>query len=93
MNEGNGKSGLGNLSALPIIGRKIDEKGIALAKDILAKLEKGELLSVAFVAERANGDTVMSHSHGYGQPMKLRGGLATLGTALDLAVIGITPTG
>lgn len=87
----NGKNGInpGLLTSVPIIGRKLDDRGIALVKDVLAKLEKGELLNVAIVGEAANGDMIMSHSMGLGQPIKLRGALSTLGTALDLGIIGV----
>jgi hypothetical protein len=89
MNDG--KLGLGNLSAVPIIGMKLDDKGIAMVEEVLALMKRGEILSVAIVAEAKNGDMRMNHSIGLGQVMRMRAGLATLGTALDLGIIGVVP--
>jgi hypothetical protein len=77
-----------HLSAVPIIGRRLDEKGIAIVKDVLAKLERGELLNVAIVGETDKGDMTMAFSFGMGAPIKLRGALATLGTHADMSIIG-----
>lgn len=89
MSNGNDKKipGLGHLMSVPIIGRKLDDKGIELLENVLAQMREGKLISVALVAERDNGEVLMSFSHGLGQPVRTIGSLAVLSTALSLGIV------
>ena len=75
-------------SAIPILGRPINEDAIREVKKVLAALEKGTLINVALVAERNDGEMIMAMAPGVGHPVKLRGILGTLGTAIDLQILG-----
>lgn len=73
--------------SVPILGKKIDEDAIKLAKVVLAKLEAGDLLNLAVVAEDTTGNLMMSYSSKLTSASRLRAGLATLGTHIDISFI------
>jgi len=86
--NGNGVPGLPLSLAVPIIGTKrLDENGIRLAKSILEMLEKGEVVSIAVVAEKNDGKVIMAHSPGTGEPMRTIGGLSMLQRRVEAGVM------
>lgn len=81
-----------NLKNIPIInGRGPNAKAIEIVKGVLAGLEKGELVNVAVVAERRDGEPVMSFDFSGaapGEAMKMRGALGFLVALLDKKLLG-----
>lgn len=90
--NGNGNGGIPGLDLsamgnIPILGKKVDEDAIKLCKQVLTKLESGDLLNLAVVSEDTAGNLMMSYSSKLTATSRLRAGLATLGTHIDISFI------
>jgi hypothetical protein len=81
-----------NLRSIPIIkGTGPNERAIKIAEAILDALRKGELVNVAIVAERRDGEPVMSFDVNASEPgeaMKMRGALGHLVARIDKQMMG-----
>lgn len=77
---------------IPILrGKGPNAKAIAIAEEIVKALKSGELVNLAVVAERRDGEPVMSFdldSSVPGEALKMRGAIALLGSMLDKKMMG-----
>lgn len=74
---------------VPVIrGREPNAQAIKLVEDALERLKRGDLINVAVVAERCDGEMHAAFACDPTEAIKLRGGLAYAGTSLDLKLLG-----
>ncbi len=76
------------IDAVPVIGRRIDEAGIKMLRDVLAKLESGAMISIGVVGELSDGGTAILFSPGVGEKVKLCGAAHILARRIEDQIIG-----
>lgn len=72
----------------PMIGEPVDLRAVAAAKELLKKVESGNLRGIAFVGVDGSGRLFMHVDAGLCDSLRYRGAIAALSAFADKAITG-----